>query len=53
MPCVRITDYPRFAWRGLLIDPARHFIPVAGVEQYLDTMALQGRPDQCAQAVRR
>ncbi|MCL5280784.1 MAG: family 20 glycosylhydrolase [Planctomycetes bacterium] len=40
VPCVRITDHPRFAWRGLLIDPARHFIPVADVEQYLDTMAL-------------
>jgi hexosaminidase len=39
-PCVRITDRPRFAWRGLLIDPARHFIPVADVEQYLDVMAL-------------
>jgi alpha-N-acetylglucosaminidase len=40
VPCARITDYPRFAWRGLLIDPARHFIPVADVEQYLDIMAL-------------
>jgi hexosaminidase len=40
VPCVRITDHPRFAWRGLLIDPARHFIPVPDVEQYLDTMAL-------------
>ncbi len=40
VPCVRITDHPRFAWRGLLIDPARHFIPVPDVEQYLDAMAL-------------
>ena len=40
VPCVRITDYPRFQWRGLLIDPARHFIPVPDVEQYLDAMAL-------------
>ena len=39
-PCVRITDHPRFAWRGLLIDPARHFIPVRDVEQYIDVMAL-------------
>jgi hexosaminidase len=40
VPCVHITDRPRFAWRGLLIDPARHFIPVLDVEQYLDVMAL-------------
>ena len=40
VPCVRITDYPRFKWRGLLIDPARHFIPVRDVEQFIATMAL-------------
>jgi alpha-N-acetylglucosaminidase len=40
VPCVRITDYPRFRWRGLLIDPARHFAPVRDVEQFLDAMAL-------------
>jgi len=40
VPCVRITDRPRFGWRGLLIDPARHFIPVRDVEQFIDTMAL-------------
>lgn len=40
VPCVRIRDYPRFQWRGLLIDPARHFIPVRDVERFIDTMAL-------------
>jgi len=40
MPCVRIIDYPRFQWRGLLIDPARHFIPVEDVERFIDIMAL-------------
>lgn len=40
VPCVTIIDYPRLQWRGLLIDPARHFIPVQDVEQYIDAMAL-------------
>jgi hexosaminidase len=34
-----IQDAPRFAWRGLLIDPARHFLPVAVVKRNLDAMA--------------
>ena len=40
VPCVKITDYPRFAWRGLLIDPARHFIPKEDVLRFIDVMAL-------------
>jgi alpha-N-acetylglucosaminidase len=40
VPCVRITDYPRFPWRGLLIDPARHFAPKPDVERFIDAMAL-------------
>lgn len=40
VPCVRIIDYPRFQWRGLLIDPARHFIPTQDVERFVDAMAL-------------
>jgi hexosaminidase len=40
VPCVKISDYPRFAWRGLLIDPARHFIPVEDVKHYLEAMAI-------------
>ncbi|MBL9127529.1 MAG: family 20 glycosylhydrolase, partial [Verrucomicrobiales bacterium] len=40
LPGVRIVDSPRFGWRGLLVDPARHFIPVRDLERYLDVMAL-------------
>jgi hexosaminidase len=40
VPCVEIIDSPRFVWRGLLIDPARHFIPVKDVKHTLDAMAL-------------
>jgi hexosaminidase len=34
-----IQDQPRFAWRGLLLDPARHFLPVAVIKRNLDGMA--------------
>lgn len=40
VPCVRIVDCPRFKWRGLLIDPARHFIPVRDVKKFIDVMAI-------------
>ncbi|MBN2271656.1 MAG: beta-N-acetylhexosaminidase, partial [Sedimentisphaerales bacterium] len=40
VPCVKIMDYPRFAWRGLLIDPARHFIPVVDFKWFIDIMAV-------------
>ncbi|MBC6606677.1 family 20 glycosylhydrolase [Hymenobacter sp. BT188] len=36
---VYITDQPRFGWRGLLIDAARHFMPVAVIKRNLDGMA--------------
>jgi len=40
VPCVRIADRPRFAWRGLLLDPARHFLPPADVKRMIDLIAL-------------
>ncbi|WP_158010810.1 beta-N-acetylhexosaminidase [Hymenobacter lapidarius] len=39
LPEVDIQDQPRFAWRGLLMDPARHFLPVAVIKRNLDGMA--------------
>jgi len=39
VPVVRITDNPRFAWRGLLIDVGRHFIPLEVLKRNLDGMA--------------
>lgn len=33
-----IDDYPRFARRALMLDPARHFLPVEDVKKYIDTM---------------
>jgi hexosaminidase len=38
-PCVHIVDYPRFAWRGLMLDVSRHFFAKEFVERYIDRMA--------------
>lgn len=40
IPCVSIEDSPRFAWRGLLIDPARFFVSVDEMKRYVDIMLL-------------
>ena len=42
LPYVRITDSPRFSYRGVLLDCARHFFSVDFIKQYLDVMALHG-----------
>ena len=35
----KITDYPRFKWRGLMLDVSRHFFTVDEVKAYIDKMA--------------
>ncbi len=39
MPGVTLRDYPRFAWRGAMLDVARHFFSVADVKHYIDLLA--------------
>lgn len=39
VPGVTITDYPRFGWRGLMFDVARHFFTKEEVKSYIDQMA--------------
>ncbi|WP_100915435.1 beta-N-acetylhexosaminidase [Pseudoalteromonas spongiae] len=39
LPHAIITDSPRFAWRGLLIDSARHFLSTETIKRQLNTMA--------------
>ena len=38
LPMVSITDGPRFAWRGVMLDPARHFIEVTTLKRQIDAM---------------
>ncbi|MEV8392825.1 MULTISPECIES: beta-N-acetylhexosaminidase [unclassified Streptomyces] len=39
VPMTLIEDAPRFGWRGLMLDVARHFMPKDGVLRYLDLLA--------------
>jgi len=34
-----ITDHPEYAWRGSMLDVARHFFPVADVKRYIDLLS--------------
>ena len=40
LPCGTIRDYPRFAYRGMHLDPCRHFITLDSIKIYIDMMAL-------------
>jgi len=40
VPAVMISDRPRFAWRGLMLDVARHFFPISLVKRYIDLLAM-------------
>ena len=40
LPTVDIVDRPRFGWRGMHLDVARHFMPVAFIKKYIDLLAM-------------
>jgi hexosaminidase len=39
IPCVAITDYPRFGYRGMMLDVSRHFFSKEFIKKYIDEMA--------------
>ena len=39
LPAVTIRDYPRFGWRGLMLDVSRHFFTPDEVKGFIDQMA--------------
>ncbi|MBG0566993.1 beta-N-acetylhexosaminidase [Actinoplanes aureus] len=40
LPAVRVYDAPRFGWRGVMLDVARHFMPKHDVLRFIDLMAM-------------
>jgi hexosaminidase len=40
IPCVEISDSPRFRWRGMHLDVSRHFFPKEFIYKMLDAMAM-------------
>src|ERR1035437_2262315 len=40
MQAVKISDKPRFSYRGMMLDVGRHFMPVSFVKQYIDLLAM-------------
>lgn len=40
IPALTLNDSPKHAWRGLLVDPARHFLPVEDLKRLITVMAV-------------
>lgn len=40
VPCVNVKDEPRFGYRGIMLDPCRHFMSVDDVKKHLDVLSL-------------
>ena len=40
IPAAHVEDAPRFGYRGMMLDVARHYFPVSFVKQYIDLIAM-------------
>jgi hexosaminidase len=40
IPCATISDQPRFAWRGFMLDDSRHFLGAEYAKRLIDLMAM-------------
>jgi hexosaminidase len=40
IPCLQMVDFPRFAWRGAMLDTGRHFMPKEFIFKFIDLLAL-------------
>ena len=39
IPCISIVDYPRFKWRGFMLDVSRHFFSTSVIESIINEMS--------------
>ncbi|WP_421943432.1 beta-N-acetylhexosaminidase [Pedobacter sp.] len=39
IPAVTINDYPRFSYRGTMLDVCRHYFPISFIKRYIDQLA--------------
>jgi hexosaminidase len=39
IPCLQMTDFPQFPYRGMHLDVCRHFMPIDFVKKYIDLLA--------------
>jgi len=40
LPCAEIADYPRFSWRGFMLDCSRYFYSVPFIKKIIDAVSL-------------
>ncbi|MEJ5960789.1 beta-N-acetylhexosaminidase [Pedobacter immunditicola] len=40
LPLLKVVDYPRFKWRGMMLDVSRHFFSAEAVKSYIDLLAM-------------
>ncbi|MCL2067998.1 MAG: beta-N-acetylhexosaminidase [Treponema sp.] len=40
LPCAAITDYPRFPWRGFMLDCSRYFYSVSFIKRLMDVLSM-------------
>ena len=40
LPCAEIADYPRFSWRGFMLDCSRYFYSVPFIKKIIDAISL-------------
>jgi hexosaminidase len=40
VPCVTVSDSPRFGWRGMMLDSSRHFQNVDTIKRFIDRLAI-------------